>query len=1239
MTAAAGAAAFFVKSMDRQGISVTAPRTIGGGRFVLGELIGKGGVGEVWRATGSTGGRPFALKLLRPEYAQNPNLRRRFAREARAASRLSHKNLVTVYAFGGDAEEQLYIAMELAEGPSVAHAVRKGLSFRNILELADELLAGLAHAHARGVIHRDLKPDNILLAGAKLPSAIGVPKIVDFGIASVPFEEPISDDRDTMQGEVVGTPRYMSPEQALGERNLGPRTDLYNVGLILYELVSGKPPFGSDSGLAVMSKHVHEPIPPLEPRLGLTVPEEFVAVVQKALEKRQLDRWSSAGEMRVALQPLLVASRDDAAANVQPPPLPEPPPGFASEASKITTPNFRPSVQVDRTEDSGEFPEIDLGFGPWSFRIPFVGRGREKARLQRLAEQAVTQGRGNIVLLEGEAGVGKTRLSRWLREELEEQGTFRANAGAFVRGGNESLRGVQEVLHSMFRSRGLSRVKLHKRIAERLAEWGHDSVEDANALTDFLSPAGADETRPTAVSPAALFALIARTLEVAAHRKPRLVILDDIHWAGRELADLLEYLAVELRHRGVPLLILGTIRSEDLAERPDLESRLASLSRYEGESVTRIAIDRLETGAGRDLVRKMLPCSDELTELILDRAGGNPLHLLMLLRYLREESLLEFRDGLWHARDEEAIANVVPPSLGDLFKMRIEQAEAHYGVDGRLFSLLRYAAVLGLRFQFDVLRQLVQLSGVPDLIAHFDDDLDRLAAEGFIVEAEVRDDWYAFSHGLLRDYLLRQTGPAEARRLNKLAATAWETALRGRADAYAFEIARHWDAAQERDNALQWYRKAGESARRSFVLRQAMLAYEEALAILDARLGIATNTREPLGPGKTIADFEAAGVSPVEYLAILSYLGDLYEGFGEYRTAELAYRRVVRMISRETTNPDYIDPLGWSWLGLGHIAWQRGDFEAAEWAFRKVREIVRPFPQAVKLDGEAARGLARVAWHRGEYGIADALAREALEIADAQEHTDGRAEALWILGEIARMQGHADEARERYAASKQEYRASQNPSGIARNLLSLAQVARYQKDFGDAADLYSRALAHYENLGDRRGEGMCLNGLGDIARFEQQHDEADRRYARALEIYEAIGAEYDIAVALANLGLNSIAISDYQSAEGYLESALTMIGAGDYPYLLAGVEYNLALVHALRGRADSEEIRSVVNLADRLPIADLDYAQPLERLAALRAGVGEHEEAAALWEKAREIYDDLGLDADRDRVASYLAGR
>ncbi|MBA2664705.1 MAG: tetratricopeptide repeat protein [Bradymonadaceae bacterium] len=1205
------------------------------GRFVLDEVLSQGGVGTIWRATQLPHGRQVALKLLRAEVASLAHLRRRFAREARAASRLHHGNIAAVYEYGVDDSGRMFMSMELIDGDPLTCLVETGISLFQVLQLSDQLLAGLAHAHARGVVHRDLKPANIVVAGSELPERLGKPMIVDFGIAALLFDK--GDGRDTEHGEVVGTPRYMSPEQAGGERTLTPRSDLYNVGLLVYELLTGRPPYGEHKGLAVMSLHVHEAVPPMIPRPDLPIWKELHDFVMKALEKQPANRWASAVEMRAALKPLLARAQSDPQAHRAPRPMPAEPdarPGTLEENIVSQPLDAHTIPDMPMVWDAPEATAVA------SFqRIPFVGRPRERAWLMDMVQRVRRTARGSLVIIDGEAGVGKTRLTMWFKEQVEEQGLLQGHIGAFTRGSNGGLRGLQEVLASMFATRGLTREAVFARVTDRLEAWGQAPREDAQTITDFLRPAGrAGDARSALASPQVLYAAVARAFELASRAKPQLVILDDIHWAGAELADFLDFLAVELRHRAVPMMVIATARTEDLAENVALASRLNGLSRYVGETVERIPLGRLKRASGNQLVNALLPVDEALTDIVFERSGGNPLHLLLLLRYLRNEGLLEWDGSSWCARDVEAVRDAVPPSLADLFRVRIQQVEERYGTGRRLSELLHRAAVAGSRFAYDVLNAMVAIEGDRDRIAHFDEDLDRLLSEGLIVESpERRDDWYSFSHALVRDYVLRDAGgPRSVRKVHKLAAKAMEQVLPRAADNHALEIAAHWHAARVPEQALSWYRKAASAARSSFMLRQASEAYEICLELMESMLGIDSATGE-LG---SALKAEGAASLVAEYLETLVALGDLYEGFGDFPRAENAYRRIVRLVAwmGAERRADGLGALSQSWLGLGHVAWQRGDFEAAHWAFERVRELIAGDASLHETDEDAARGLARVAWHRGDYEQARALATAALGSAALRNDDDGRAESLWLLGEIARMLGHGEEAFEFYKESLALYRLEELPIGIARNLLSMAQLARYQKNFAEAARLYREALGRYESLGDRRGAGHCYNGLGDVARFESRFSEARKNYDRALDIYQGIGAQYDVAVVNANLGLTALSLADFEGARRFISSARDIIAADDYPYLSAGIEYNLALVEALRGQDEESSVilEKVLDLSERIPIADLDYAQPLEQLARLRAAAGSWQQALTLWEKARDIYRELDLLEDLARVEACI---
>lgn len=1237
------------------------------GRFELERLIGRGGMGAVWKATQVPLGRVVALKVLRSEYSALPHLRRRFSREARAAASLNHEHIASVFDFGTDAGGHMYLAMEYVEGLQLAEIVGGGVSILEVITLGRQLLSALSHAHARGVVHRDLKPENVILSGGYSTTHIGQPKIVDFGIATIASES--LEARETDQDQVVGTPLYMSPEQASGARVLSPRTDLYNVGFIMYELIAGAHPFEDTNHLKVMASHVNEPIPELKPRDGLVVPEALITLILKALEKRPVDRWASAVQMSAALEPLELLAQNDIAYQRRPLLDGTHPQASIAEQSHtffnvrttaqdeappvIIRANSRPFNETPITiEDLPSTHDAESGVlaQPSPKRaflraLPFVGRVDERQRLLEQAEQVIKSGQGRILMLTGETGVGKTRQAMWLKETLEERGLYRGHIGVFTRGMGRGMRGLQEAVESIFRTRGLRRDALVERLQDKLEEFGErgKTNESANALVDFLRPRDEhDERRLMASSSSLLWAMLLNALELATRTQPRLLILDDVQWAGPEFADFLTFLAVELRYRRIPLFIMCLQRSEVMSENEELIDHLLPLSRYVGESVERVTLERMsEADAGR-MVRAVLPCDDALMEVIVSRAAGNPLHLVALMRYLSDEDLLEFGQGHWVARDLDEVRRVVPPSLADVFRERIRQVEGRHLSGGRLLKMLTRGAILGKRFSYEVLQHMIGLEGDAELRLHLDEDFDQILGEGFITEVVGRgEEWYTFHHGLLRDVLLKESvGPAQTRRLHRLAAQAIEIVHALDVQHHAAEIAQHWYIARELELALDWFWQAAQTARRSYLASQAIWAYERVLELMESRLSGKVSLDKPQWVLEH-EHFERAQVSRSRYLRALVYMGDLREGSGEFAQSEAIYRRVVRMCGRPLAQMDIdvLVPLCQAWLGLGHISWQRGDFTAAYWAFDRVFKVLEEANKAPDIAVSALRGMARVAWHRGEYQAATQMAQDGYERAVAIGDDESRAECLWILGEVSRMLANDDEAVDAFERSLLIYEQAMIPTGIARNLLSIAQLARYHKDFVRAKSFYERALHHYEALGDRRGAGLCYNGLGEIARFEARYEDARKMYMRALEIMEAIGAQYDVAITYTNLGLIEMRRRDLFSAEHYLREARRLIADKDFPYVLAGIEYNLALVKAMNGEQEESStiLRTVIDLNDRVPILDVDFAEPLEQLGSLHAEQGSIEQAQELWRRAGEIYRDLRLDKDLARVQQRLA--
>ena len=259
-------------------------------KYRIDEVIGAGGMATIYRATRLQIGDVVAIKVLHPELLREPKFAERFQREAQAAARLKHPNVVTIHDFGVCDDGLIYLVMELVEGPNLRTIIKEGgpMTSAAAAAIVRQVCAALTEAHRQGIIHRDIKPANI--AVAESPDGPRV-KVLDFGIASLKAETMVA---FTQTGAVLGTPAYMSPEQCLGE-DLDGRSDIYSLGVVLFEMLCGVVPFNSPTSTAVVMQHVQQAPPPLRV-LNVSVSPAVEAVVLRALAKRREDRPQTAKE-------------------------------------------------------------------------------------------------------------------------------------------------------------------------------------------------------------------------------------------------------------------------------------------------------------------------------------------------------------------------------------------------------------------------------------------------------------------------------------------------------------------------------------------------------------------------------------------------------------------------------------------------------------------------------------------------------------------------------------------------------------------------------------------------------------------------------------------------------------------------------------------------------------------------------------------------------------------------------
>jgi serine/threonine protein kinase len=740
--------------------------TDAGGRRALGSIKKQGqgheagagaGIEAKVSAGASAGETPPAGEPADREPApvdSGSDLRSRFMREARAAAALNHPHIVAVYDVGEDHGFPFFV-MELVDGPNLGQTPPDNL--QQVVELACQICAALEHAHVNNIVHRDLKPANVLLSGETA-------KLADLGLAL-----PARGSRISLAGTIVGTAAYMAPEQALG-KSVDGRADLYALGVVLYELTTGRVPFLGDDPLATISQHLHAPVVP--PRmLRPDLPRPLETVILRLLAKDPAQRFATAAETATALR----------------------------EA-------FSSAAESDLDQNGGSAVAILDALA----RGRLVARGAELAEARELWRRA-QENRGHCLLLSGEPGSGKTRLAREVIVQATLDGAVVLTGACYEYEAATPYLPFVEAFRRWVREQ-----KDDAKLREAIGESASQIAKLAPEIETRLGPFPARHELPAHEERLLFFDAVTRVLTRLAQRQSLLFYLDDLHWADSGTLWLLGHLVRHLREERV--LIAASYRDTELDRAHPLAKALVDWNRE--RFTTRIVLKRFNAEETRTQIAALLDenISGEFSEAVYRETEGNPFFVEEVMKALIEQGSVRRESGRW--KRCELADLVIPQSVKEAIGNRLDRVSAECN------ETLRAAAVLGKTFTIDELMAAADGQREDKLLDALDEAVGSqlLAADG--------KEAFAFTHDKIREVLYEELNPIRRRRLHLRTAEGLEKHRERAHDKRSVaveKLAHHFIHAGEYERGLTYAKQAAAEAERIFAYDEAMAAYGRAL--------------------------------------------------------------------------------------------------------------------------------------------------------------------------------------------------------------------------------------------------------------------------------------------------------------------------------------------------------------------------------------------------------------------------
>ena len=1168
-------------------------------RYTIESTLGEGGMGVVYLATDTLLHRRAALKFLPPALRKDPEARRRFLNEGRAAATFTHPNAAVLYEVGSEGED-LFLAMEYVPGETLRELAQSGpLSWSDVLEMTLEVLGALETAHRHGIVHRDIKGANL----KRTPE--GRVKVMDFGLATIQGGSTI-----TANDSILGTASYMSPQQVMGQEVDG-RTDLFSLGVVMYELLTGRLPFSGDQPVAVAHSILHEdPITIRE--LMPEVPADLEHIVFKAMAKNVQERYQSAAEM----------------------------------AEDLT--RFR---DHDRQRRAGVHEELDLvatregvGTRRERFLVPLVGRDRPLQRLQALHREA-RLGDGAAACLAGEAGVGKSRLVEEFCRECRREGSRVLVASCLFGGGGSSYLPIADALRQYFSLRGVDSAPALQRF---LLDRAPRLAGSLPVLARFLRFAFASNG-PT--SEEELWEMLDQVLAFVAEERPLVLAVEDLQWADEGTVRLFHFLTRRVRNRRVLLLV--TYRPEEIAEggRPHpIHAVLQLLARE--EHFERIDLGRLVRADVDELLARLYAghaWGEEFGALLFRETEGNPFFMVEILKLLTAVKVLSQQGGAWTlASTVDALS--IPDKVYDVVMRRLSRLAE------REREILELGAVEGDVFHSGTILRGLNLERMPLLKT-----LQFLEQVHHLIHAS--GPHYHFDHSKIRE-ILYESIPPELRVEYHTVVGQFLAESFGDSEDHAGIIAHNLLLAGLKEEALPYLVLSANASSRLFAHADAIGYLEKAESILHdlhpvrpseesvrrladirQRRGdeeyAAGRYRAALESYETALDLTRAAPDARREADLVRALGRMHYLLGHPVEAQRSYEEAIARydaLAQEARAQGDDSRLNAALRELGKLHFFQGDLDRSERFLREAITMAEGRGDA-RLHAAALNNLSGIHYVRGDLEEALTCHRACFAIRTRLGDEAALAQSHKNIGILHYRLGEPREAEERLNEALTLYRKAVDRRGEAVTLRHLGNLLYQEGDHIGAQRHWEASLSLCRELGNTEDLCSCLNNLG-VVRFEQGHyASAERLYREALEARASQPQRSaSLAVLHDNLADLYLDLHRLDRAEQELGIAEQIASGLDSAPLLAELHAKRALLATARGEdaAAQEHARRAIQCGE--PTGHVEsLIEALIASAEVDLAGGRHADAKRSARQARDIARWSRMDYFEVRAALAAA--